>query len=76
MRGRRDMMNPPIQGACVMYMMNRNRQTRGACLRYEEPESPNEGACLRFMLNPKRETRGHVYYKIHDEPESPRRGQV
>ena len=41
-------------------MMNRNRQKRGACLRYmvnghrrmrarvkDEAESPNEGACLR-----------------------------
>ena len=63
------------EGACLRYMVNRNRglfkvcggpfsPNAGACLGnmviYDEPESPNEGACLTCMLNRYPHMRGRV----------------
>ena len=57
----------PNEGPCLIFMLNRYRQTKGGCLRYMlnrnrrspmrgrvlcvEPKSPNEGLCLRFMMS-------------------------
>ena len=48
------------EGACVRYLMNRNRQEGGVCKIYDEPESPHEGVCFRYMVNRNRQTRGRV----------------
>ena len=41
------------EGACLRYMMNRNRQMGGMSKISEEPESPNEGVCLIYNMNPR-----------------------
>ena len=58
------MMNPesPNEGACLTYIVKRNRQMMGR-------ESPNEGPCLRYMMNLESPNEGA--FKIYDEPESP-----
>ena len=40
------------EGACLGYMMNRNRPIGGGGVFkiHDEPESPHEGACLRYIM--------------------------
>ena len=66
--------NRQKKGACLKYMVDRNRQVRGrvkrydellspsegACLICDEPLSPNEAACLRYVMNRFRQMRGPV----------------
>ena len=57
----RDMVNR--KGACLKYMVDRNRQVRGRVKRYDEPVqpiSPNEGACLSHRTSRNRQMRGRV----------------
>ena len=49
----------PREGACLEYMLNRNRQMREHVL-CVEPKSPNEGSCLRYMMNRYRQRKGRV----------------
>ena len=48
----------PSEGACLRYMVSRNRQRRGVFNMYDEPESPNDGACLIYRINRSRQMRG------------------
>ena len=38
----------------ILYVVNPESPSEGACLRYDESESPYAGACLRYMMNPNR----------------------
>ena len=38
----------------ILYVVNPESPSEGACLRYDESESPYAAACLRYTMNPNR----------------------